>query len=282
MSNQVATAPEQHSAAARAASVLFGVGAAAVVAGGWANRQRDYLSPEFGLGYTLGIVGAVMMLTLLVYSARKNFRFMRTWGRVRPWFQLHQVLGIVGPVCILFHANFSLGSTNSNVALGCMLLIVTSGFVGRYLHGKIHGSLRWRQQLLAECRQQCMGPDGEFAGPWAHAHRVRERILRFETRALEEVRGLGRRVLHVAPLGLQARWARLLIARDLRRYAALKPGCSPRAMAAFVARYLAAVRSVAELGVYERLFALWHLLHVPLFVVLFLSAVVHIIAVHAY
>ena len=43
-----------------------------------------------------------------------------------------------------------------------------------------------------------------------------------------------------------------------------------------------AVRKAASLAVYERLFALWHLLHLPLFVMLVGAVVVHILAVHLY
>jgi len=43
-----------------------------------------------------------------------------------------------------------------------------------------------------------------------------------------------------------------------------------------------AVRRVAELATYERLFSLWHLLHLPLFFMLLVAGVVHIVAVHVY
>ena len=46
--------------------------------------------------------------------------------------------------------------------------------------------------------------------------------------------------------------------------------------------YFAIVRKAAGLRVYERIFSLWHLLHLPLFLLLILATVVHIIAVHVY
>jgi hypothetical protein len=49
-----------------------------------------------------------------------------------------------------------------------------------------------------------------------------------------------------------------------------------------VARYLNAVVKVAQYTAYERLFALWHVAHIPVLVLLVVSAVVHVIAVHAY
>ena len=47
-------------------------------------------------------------------------------------------------------------------------------------------------------------------------------------------------------------------------------------------RYLDAVVRVAQYTAYQRLFALWHLAHLPFVYLLVISAVVHVIAVHAY
>jgi len=67
------------------------------------------------------------------------------------------ILGIVGPVVILFHANFKLGPLNSNVALFSMLIVALSGVVGKYIYGKIHMGLHGRKarvrELLAEAEE---------------------------------------------------------------------------------------------------------------------------------
>ena len=46
--------------------------------------------------------------------------------------------------------------------------------------------------------------------------------------------------------------------------------------------YLKAARNAAQFGAYERLFSLWHILHVPFVFMLVVSGVVHVIAVHMY
>jgi hypothetical protein len=50
----------------------------------------------------------------------------------------------------------------------------------------------------------------------------------------------------------------------------------------YVAARLKAVRRVAEFEASDRLFAIWHVLHMPLFVGLVIVGVVHVIAVHVY
>ena len=60
------------------------------------------------------------------------------------------VLGVVGPILVLFHANFHLGATNSNVALICMLLVAGSGVIGRYIYTRMHAHLDGSEDTLEE------------------------------------------------------------------------------------------------------------------------------------
>ena len=46
--------------------------------------------------------------------------------------------------------------------------------------------------------------------------------------------------------------------------------------------YFEAVRRAAEFAFYDRLLRLWHLLHLPLFIVLVAATILHIVAVHMY
>ena len=53
-------------------------------------------------------------------------------------------------------------------------------------------------------------------------------------------------------------------------------------LVALAADYLDAVRHAAEFAFYDRMFRLWHLFHLPLFFILVVTAIIHIIAVHMY
>ncbi|MEZ5921965.1 MAG: hypothetical protein R3C60_11515 [Parvularculaceae bacterium] len=50
----------------------------------------------------------------------------------------------------------------------------------------------------------------------------------------------------------------------------------------FCDRYFRRIEQAAELGFYERLFAAWHVLHLPLFILLIITAIIHVVAVHLY
>jgi len=50
----------------------------------------------------------------------------------------------------------------------------------------------------------------------------------------------------------------------------------------YIASHLRQVRRVAEFVAYQRLFALWHVVHRPFFAILVIAVVIHVIAVHRY
>lgn len=134
-------------------SKLFYLSISFLIYLGWKNKELSNLSPESGAGYWLGIIGGSLMLLLLLYPLRKKVRFLNMFGKIKYWFKLHMLFGVLGPVAILFHANFSLGSTNSNVALFSMIIVASSGLVGRYLYAKIHHGLYGRKAELKELRE---------------------------------------------------------------------------------------------------------------------------------
>ena len=113
----------------------------AIVYAGWMLREQRYLVAESGIGYWLGILGGSMMLLLLVYPLRKRKPHWRFIGSVKFWFRFHMFLGVAGPVLIILHSGYRLGSLNGRVALVSMLIVAVSGLVGRYLYRRIHHGL---------------------------------------------------------------------------------------------------------------------------------------------
>jgi signal transduction protein with GAF and PtsI domain len=50
----------------------------------------------------------------------------------------------------------------------------------------------------------------------------------------------------------------------------------------YLREHLGQVRQVARFNAFERLFSLWHIVHVPFFVMMILSGLFHVFAVHLY
>jgi len=259
---------------------------------GWRFPTQLYITPERGLGYALGIIGGSCMLLLFLYSARKHFRWLGFLGTVARWFRIHMVLGILGPICILYHSNFSLGAANSNVALFCMLTVAGSGLVGRYIYSRIHSGLYGRKLSLDELRD---GADGlrALSGSVSFLPELVSRLEACEKRLLATgphlpVLGFVK-PLFVATRTLTSRWRlRHYVRTALRAAARTSPTIAEqrkrlrKAAAAYIDKRLVATRRLTEFQAYERLFSLWHALHLPLIFMLVVAAVVHIVAVHVY
>jgi hypothetical protein len=281
----------QRSVAGLAVEYATFAAAAVAVVIGMRAPMAQYLSPQTGLGYLLGIIGGSMMLVLLIYPLRKRFRAFRFLGGVPEWFQVHMILGVVGPVLVLYHSNFSLGATNSNVALFCMLVVSGSGFIGRYLYAKIHHGLYGRKTTLQElqARGQSLKVDQSRLPMLPH---LLGRIEGEEQRLMSW--GASPLAVVLTPVGLRllatgARWRlRRYIARAVAAAAVASPVVASqrvrmlRVARDYTERRLRASCDVANLLIYERLFSLWHVLHLPLFFMLLAAGIVHVVAVHLY
>jgi hypothetical protein len=270
--------------------------AAVIYWGMHAHLERN-ITPQRGFGYWLGIVGGSMMALLLIYSARKRFHWLRWMGGIPAWFEIHMVLGVVGPILVLFHANFHLGSSNSNVALICMLLVAGSGVVGRYIYTRMHAHMDGHQDNLDQLKQ--VGEKlRQQAASLQFLPGVVDAIERVEQRLIEPPSGYFVRTLHLFTGGARSFLARWIVHRDIRRAVrnaitvrsskrsavvlarhAIQLGAAARR---YADRRLEAGRRTAEYRAYAQLFSLWHVVHIPIFFLLLISAIVHIIAVNVY
>ena len=270
----------------------MGLCAAAALLAGWLYGDAWGLSPGHGLAYWLGIAGGLTILAVLAYPLRKYWRVLRNAGTVAGWFNVHMLLGIVGPAIILFHANFRLGALNSNVALITMLCVAGSGIIGRYLYGKIHYGLYGRRAELSEMISHAADMRRTLGGDLPGNSPMWSELVKLETKARDNSRGVLGALLQSMSLSQRANLVRARVARDARRF--IDAECKRQSLTRrdrkdwhqgardHLDAYFHAVKRAARLILYERLFGLWHLAHVPIFIVMTLSVVVHIVAVHFY
>ena len=98
------------------------------------TREIPPASDLFGHG--LGILGFILMLmTETLYSIRKRMRSAR-WGRMSRWLQFHIFTGLVGPYMVLLHTSWKFNGL-AGVTTLLTVVIVISGFVGRYIYTRI-------------------------------------------------------------------------------------------------------------------------------------------------
>jgi hypothetical protein len=265
---------------------------AALVVLGWLVRDYDFINPDDGVGYWLGITGGSMMLLLLLYPLRKRIRLLHALGPTKHWFRLHMIFGLLGPLAILYHCNFQIGSFNSKVALYCMLLVAGSGIVGRHFYARIHRGLYGRKTSLRELQTELAASVEKSHGLATLMPALVAELddLATDLQGCQVTQSLGvARSLRWTFTHLFMRLHLLLIARRELRAAAAKSDAIARdykrirrATGRYIRDFTNLTGRVAQFSFYERLFALWHILHLPIFFMMVLSAIVHVLAVHMY
>jgi hypothetical protein len=223
---------------------------------------------------------------------RKHWRFMHRLGPAKFWFVGHMLLGVGGPLLILLHSNFQIGSLNAGVAFFSMVTVALSGVIGRFLYLRLHTNLNGEKLLLSQLHKK-LHADSSAAARLRVAPVVVTHCQRFESWALERRMVTGAEVLRTMLLMPWVRWRTSWACRtELRHrltsmareevWSGHKLHARQRAARRLTSRYLLGAQRVAMFSAWERLFSWWHVAHVPFVYILVLSAVVHVVAVHAY
>jgi len=287
---RAATPPAERRRSSSDAWVYLAIGL--IVGATWWVTQQRWFKAGDDIGYWLGVAGGVMMLLLLSYPLRKYVRALHRLGKVKWWFLAHMLLGVGGPTLILLHSTYRIGSLNAAVAMYSMLVVAGSGVIGRFIYLHVHRSLSGQKASLEQLRARAGLDESETRSRLHFAPEVEERLLAFGERQLSAKPGWPTwlRQVFVLPahmwlvylrcaaglhkplrkIAKRREWSRAELAR--REYLARK----------LVRRYLASVVGVAQFTAWERMFALWHVLHTPFVYILAISAVAHVIAVHMY
>ena len=89
---------------------------------------------------TKAIPAAAGLFGQILYSLRKRSRLAR-WGRMSDWLQFHIFTGLVGPFMVLLHSSWKFNGLAGALTL-LTIIIVASGFVGRYIYTRIPRTLQ--------------------------------------------------------------------------------------------------------------------------------------------
>jgi len=255
-------------------------------------RSRSWYTPGSDFGYALGLTGGILMLLLLVYPMKKRIRGLQRMGSSKPWFIFHMVCGVVGPLAIIYHSSFRVDSQNALVAMSAMILVAGSGIVGRFVYVRIHNGLSGQEWKLDDLEGDEESRSLNFNRDmhWAPDVVAALKLFRDRTRDMPA----GKRAAALAFISLPVReWrvrnaCRRALAGHLdrraseRKWDVAKRALRQRQFERIVREYTAAVARRAQYGAYKRIFALWHVLHLPFVFLLAASAAYHVLAVHMY
>lgn len=209
-----------------------------------------------------------MLMTETLYTLRKRSRSAR-WGRTSSWLQFHIVTGLVGPFMVLLHSSWKFNGLAGIVMLMTGVVVI-SGFIGRYIYTAIPRSADGMEIEVGELHKRISILETQIAGWIKEKPEVSAQFSRYVS---VPVSGSTFRIGNLfEDLGYQiSMW-------NLQRKMDTRTRAQATALTELLKRRRTLNRQRVSLAQARRLMALWHTLHVPIGLALFVAAFIHIVA----
>tara|TARA_R110002096_G_scaffold150182_22_gene311992 strand:- start:391 stop:1164 length:774 start_codon:yes stop_codon:yes gene_type:complete len=127
-------------------------------------------SPRFagsGWGGVLGVTGALLMIVPLLYLVIKRVkrikRLITPWISMRTLLAWHIYAGVLGPILVVIHSGHKYESPLGIALIAMTLLVVVSGFVGRYLMNQFSQEIREKKSMLTALQTEYQQAADEMA-----------------------------------------------------------------------------------------------------------------------
>ena len=233
------------------------------------------------LGYTLGTIGALLILWLMWLGIRKRRYGPGNWS-LKGWLSAHVYLGLALIVVATLHTGFEFGWNIHTLAYALMILVILSGIAGLFVYVRVPTLMTGnrRSQSLDAMAEQIVEIDGEAANVALGLSDEFADLVRMsqnETR----IGGSFRRIVTARDPNCGTARA-IARARDLARN--LDPRTAQRAaeLVQTLGRKQELVQRARRDLRYKALMDLWLYIHVPLSFARLITLTAHIIAVFFY
>ncbi len=231
-------------------------------------------SPTGLVGHGFGIVGTFLIVVGVTgYMARKRLAFLAHAGSLKHWLEVHIFLCTLGPFLVLLHTTFKFGGLVS-IAFWSMTIVVVSGVFGRYVYARIPKTVNGRFLALDAVRERLSDLSAAIAARTSLPVAELEDVLAPAT-GVPWTRSLA------AALATAVRddFRQRRHARGVRRY--LHARRVPRELHGPVLRLVREQNRLRQRAVllqpFQRMFRYWHVVHLPLAMVMFLVLSVHVV-----
>lgn len=237
------------------------------------SPMHDTFKPAGDAGRLLGIAGTLMILVgVVMYGARKRLTYLHRIGKLKYWLEIHIFLCTLGPFLILLHTSLRIGGIVS-IAFWSMMVVVLSGLFGRYVYTRIPKTINGRFLTLKAVEQERDRLFERLSGVTGLTHADLIELT------AERKRAEPRRLIGAIVIAIRLDRARRREIKRLRRvFAARKlPRANREGLESLIRTRFQLEQQMALLLPFQRLFRYWHLLHLPLAIVMLLVVVAHVI-----
>jgi hypothetical protein len=223
-------------------------------------------------GHSLGIIGFLLMvMTETLYSLRKRSRVAR-WGRMSVWLKFHIYTGLVGPFLVLLHTSWKYNGL-AGIVLLLTIIIVFSGFVGRYIYTAVPRTADGVLLERAVLESQIVANE--------------QKLKTWLSRQPGEIRQVGMRLATIpaSQNNILSVIGRYFFEIDLRlrfyqeeQHVRAEYKQQIQQLGVLIKQKQKLRAQINGLAQARRLLSLWHAIHVPLGITLFSTALIHITA----
>ncbi|HMN61743.1 MAG TPA: hypothetical protein PJ988_15340 [Anaerolinea sp.] len=224
-------------------------------------------------GHSLGVLGFfLMILTETLYTLRKR-RGRVSWGPMASWLKFHIITGLVGPYLVLLHSAWKFNGLAGLVML-LTAIVVFSGFIGRYIYTAVPRSadgVEIEQYMLQDQITRAQQDlDRALAGQDTLTRQALLRLAGVNAGTLPGETQVFTRFFTDLKFRLDWNARQTMLKKlDITQVNQLRR---------MVERRRTLDRQMASLAAVRHLLSIWHTVHIPIGLTLFLSAVVHIFA----
>lgn len=236
------------------------------------HPDHTILKPSGTLGHGLGIFGSLFIVVgISTYMARKRYRFLSRAGLLKHWLEFHIFLCTLGPVLVLFHTAYKFGGLVS-VSFWSMVAVFLSGIAGRFIYLQIPRSIEGRELNLSEVRAM----KSNLSEILSTSHNLGEDNYRILVDSVKTKT----RIYHKSPIvrlirsNFDDRRSVREVKMTLKNSNLSKPDY--RKIISLVKSDITLNRRIERLGLMQRLFKYWHVVHLPFAMVMLIIMVIHI------
>lgn len=207
------------------------------------------------------------MILMNIYTMRKKFSFMRSFGSLKTWLDFHVFCGLLGPTLVMYHCDFHVRGLVA-ISFWSMVVSFSSGIIGRYFYVQL---LTQKADLEEYCDKISRRLDASFA----------KRNLQIPPDEKQKYLNIAMRMAGI-PIGESDYnpWAVMVSAMigDVRlAFAEVPVGPTwPKKLSPVLRVYAETKRKQIFIEPFQKLMGYWHAFHFPFAIFMYIAAVIHV------
>lgn len=235
---------------------------------------HSILKPSGIIGHGLGIIGSLMMIVgVVLYMVRKRVKSFARVGAIKNWLELHIFLCSLGPVLVLFHTAFKFGGIVA-LSFWCMVAVVISGVIGRFIYVQIPRSIRGNEYSMEELKMLNQSFSEKLKNEFNMDNSLLAKLEYFASLKVYKSPNL----FSIIPLTIKDHLANKKILTELKTHLRSE-NISDKSINQIVAicnSKLVLSRKISLLNSVQEMFRYWHIIHLPFAIVMLLIMILHV------